>query len=412
MSPITDGLNGGDTIYFRVWHYATKEEALATAILTNGGSPIFENGLFESLSSLTATTVAVSDPLLSSPANGATGQPINVTLKWGSVTGATSYSVQVSASGVFGSTVASQSGLTGQSAAVVGLIPNTTYYWRANASNKSVTSIWAGIWIFTTLALPGAPTLTTPTNGSAESVAKTTSLTLSWGTVATASSYSLEVSTGSAFVNTFLNLTGITATDQAVTSWPASSVYFWRVSAANSAGTGSWSATWSIALTVPVLPREKVAVPGAPFSYRNGYLCYRVPATGKTEITVYDILGRIAFASTMVEAEGTHSVNLSSVLPAAGRYLARLRCGSFARQISFFYPINRQAGVRGLESRRDSIPGHECRQPEAHPHYSTAANPGGGLLVREYSPHSLSGPCSLFSRGIGMPFPTLRPHWY
>jgi len=430
MSSITDGLKYDDTIYFRVWHYATQREAPAVVTFSSGGV-VYVTNTSPVISSLTATTGAVSDPLLTSPASGATGQPISLTLYWGSVAGATSYGVQVSANGEFGSTIFSQTGLTAQSAVIGGLAYNTVYYWRGNASNKSVTSIWAGVWSFTTLAPPGAPALLTPTNGatdispsltlswqtvtsaasygvkvatvstfaatasnqtglgtgaaslsglapgiayfwevnatngagtgawsgiwsfetitlpatpslstplngSAESLTKTTSLTLSWGTVATASSYSLQVSTTSAFITAFVNQTGITAANRAVSNWPASAVYFWRVSATNPAGTSVWSSSWSFSITVPVLSQEKMTVIGLSFSYRNGCIRWSIPADGKAELTVYDILGRIALSSTLVGKAGDHAMNLRSILSGPGRYVARVRCGSFDRQISFF----------------------------------------------------------------------------
>jgi hypothetical protein len=149
LSLTTDGLNNGDSIYFRVWHYSTRKEALAVVTFSSEGA-VFNSFGAPIIAGITAVSSAISDPVLASPANGATGLPVSLPLRWGLLGGATSYGVQVSADAGFGSTVSNQTGITSQSASINGLAINTTYYWRANASSGSVTSFWAGIWSFTT----------------------------------------------------------------------------------------------------------------------------------------------------------------------------------------------------------------------------------------------------------------------
>ena len=93
-----------------------------------------------------------STPVLSAPANNAANQPTSLTLSWGAVSGAASYSVQVSKDANFASIVDSQSNLTAASIAVSGLAVSSTYYWHVNASNSVGASAWSGSWSFSTSA--------------------------------------------------------------------------------------------------------------------------------------------------------------------------------------------------------------------------------------------------------------------
>ena len=95
----------------------------------------------------------IGPPALALPANGATAQPLSLSLSWGSVNGAQSYAVQLSTDAAFGSTLYGQSGLSALSAAVSGLASGTTYYWEANATSATATSAWSSVWSFTAGAI-------------------------------------------------------------------------------------------------------------------------------------------------------------------------------------------------------------------------------------------------------------------
>jgi len=97
--------------------------------------------------------VSFSPPLLLSPANGATSIATNPTLTWSASSGAISYRLQISISPIFSTTLVDQSGITGTSFMVTGLVNNTVYYWRVNASNAGGTSDWSSVWSFMTIML-------------------------------------------------------------------------------------------------------------------------------------------------------------------------------------------------------------------------------------------------------------------
>jgi len=184
-------------------------------------------------------------PVLSSPANGATGVSTSPTLSWEASSGATSYQVQVSTSSSFTSTVYDQS-VTTTSTTVAGLLANTRYYWRVNASNTGGESSWSDVWSFTTQtaggSAPPAPTLVSPANG-ASNVSRTPTLT--WNAASGADSYRVQVSTRSNFSKIVFDQSDLTDTSVTLPELGRLTKYYWHVSATNDYGTSPYSATWS-----------------------------------------------------------------------------------------------------------------------------------------------------------------------
>lgn len=91
-----------------------------------------------------------SAPILSQPSNSSPDVSTNPTLSWNASTGAASYRLQISDNSNFSTTVFDQSSITSTSQQVTGLLGNTTYYWRVNATNSAGTSSWSSTWNFTT----------------------------------------------------------------------------------------------------------------------------------------------------------------------------------------------------------------------------------------------------------------------
>jgi hypothetical protein len=180
-------------------------------------------------------------PTLTAPSDGATSIALAPTLTWGTVSGAATYRVQLSTVSTFATTVVDDSTLTVGTKAITGLANSTTYYWRANAKNSGGTSAWATAYSFTTIvAAPAtAPVLTTPANA-ATGISVTPTLT--WGTVAGAATYRVQLSTVSTFASTVVDDSTLTAGTKAITSALTVGVtYYWRVNAKNAGGTSAWS---------------------------------------------------------------------------------------------------------------------------------------------------------------------------
>ena len=183
-------------------------------------------------------------PVLSSPADGATGVSTSPTLSWNASSGATSYRVQVSTSSSFATTVYDQSGIASTSTNVSGLAGSTVYYWRANATNAGGTSGFSTVFSFTTAAgsPPPAPTLVSPLNGSTN-VSRTPTLT--WNASSGATSYRVQVSTSSTFGTTVFDQSGVTSTSVTLPQLGSRVDYYWHVNATNANGTSAYSATWN-----------------------------------------------------------------------------------------------------------------------------------------------------------------------
>jgi hypothetical protein len=205
--------------------------------------------------SFTTIIATPATPALAAPASGAINQPVSLSLSWGSVTGAASYSVMVSTAANFASTVSSQTGLTSLSAALSSLSNSATYYWEVSATNVGGTSAWSGAWSFTTvIPVPSAPILSLPSNNAA---GQFLALTLAWGTVASASSYEVQVSLATDFSSTIIDQSGLGTASLALNGLSNSSTYYWRANASNIGGNGTWSSVWSfstqIQLQIPLL---------------------------------------------------------------------------------------------------------------------------------------------------------------
>jgi len=178
-------------------------------------------------------------PVLLSPLDNSVDQPLSTTFSWNTVSGATSYTLQVSSDSLFSSFIFNAF-VSGTSRTVSGLAVNATYYWRVNAGNYSGVGPWSSVWRFTIIVIE-APVLSSPANGAVDIFSMSL---LSWNTVATATSYSVQVSTDSNFSTTVVNQSNVTDTNYQVTGLLINTVYYWRANASNGVGTGPWSQTW------------------------------------------------------------------------------------------------------------------------------------------------------------------------
>jgi hypothetical protein len=212
-----------------------------------------------------STIAPFAAPPLALPTNGAVNQPTSLNLSWIGVTGAVSYALQVSTASGFGTTVLSQSAITGLSQNV-SLANNVTYYWRVNVTGAT-TSLWSSAWSFSTMI--ASPALTSPTNGAG---VQPTSLNLTWGAVGGATSYGVLVSTGSSFSSTVFGQTGLTSPTVALSGLANGQIYYWTANATNANGTGNWSAAWNF---TTVMATAGVPQPTSP---TNGNTSVPIPA--------------------------------------------------------------------------------------------------------------------------------------
>ncbi len=169
----------------------------------------------------TATTLV-------SPANGATVD-WSTTFSWSAVSDAV-YTLEISASSSFASTVYTKSNLTAtsQTVSLSSLSPNTTYYWRVSTTQTGKKATASSSRSFKTKDLDPstATTLISPIN---DAVADWTQ-TFTWSSVSDAT-YTLEISETSDFGLIVYEKSGISSTSQSVSlsSFAEDTQYFWRV---------------------------------------------------------------------------------------------------------------------------------------------------------------------------------------
>jgi hypothetical protein len=218
-------------------------------------------------------------PTLTSPSNSATNQSLSLSLTWNAATGASTYRVQLSTDSNFSSTIVNDSTLTSATKAIGPLSTSSTYYWRVNARNDGGTSAWSETWRFT--AVPpasGVPILVSPSNSATD---QPISLSLTWNTIAGASTYRLQLSTSSSFSSTIVDDTSLTSATKTIGPLSNNTCYYWRVNARNTGGTSAWASAWSFTTIVtapsaPVLSSPANAATGVAI---NPALCWNKAAS-------------------------------------------------------------------------------------------------------------------------------------
>gem|GEM_PF-975114 len=178
------------------------------------------------------------------PADNSTNLPLNIKFTWDKPETSERYGIQVSKSMNFSPTVVSQSGLTVDNLTITNeLEPNTTYYWRVNATSSRGTSFWSKALTFLTGDLgPAAPALVSPLNGAFNQPVK---VTLNWQTTAKAKYYLVQAADNPQFVKPVADEGKVTGTTHELNLLKRGMTYYWHVAASNDTSRSAWSKTWS-----------------------------------------------------------------------------------------------------------------------------------------------------------------------
>jgi hypothetical protein len=187
-------------------------------------------------------------PALSSPANGATGLSVPLLLQWNASAAATAYRLQVSTQSGFSSGIVfDDSTLVDTSRLLNGLGSKTTCYWRVSARNSAGSSVFSGSWQFQTAL--GTPSLVAPANAA---TGQKLPVTARWTRVTGATSYHLQAATNALFSpGIALDQIGIVDSLYVMTGLLPTTPYYWRVSAADAGGEGSFSSAWIFTTSAP-----------------------------------------------------------------------------------------------------------------------------------------------------------------
>ena len=230
------------------------------AISTTGAHQVSFNGVQDAFLVKFESELGISEPVLSSPTNNAIGVQVMPVFIWNNVNSATSYSLQVSTSPSFTSTVVNVGTTSNTYTSTTTLNCNSTYYWRVKASTDDQESDWSEIWNFIyTLNNTVIPSLITPSDNS---YIATINPDFIWEEVSCATSYTLQLSTNPSFtdfvVNTVLTANSYTCT----TDLDENTTYYWRVKASNDEQETGWSQVFGF---------ETI---GAKYLYSWGYSYY------------------------------------------------------------------------------------------------------------------------------------------
>ncbi len=180
-------------------------------------------------------------PVLLAPSDGATNQPLALTLLWSLTSGAATYRVQLSADSTFSTTLVDDSTLIDTSKNVGGFTYLTPYYWRVLAKNSAGVSGFSTKRQFTTIAPPpppSVPVLLSPGPGATD---QPSNATLRWSSSAGATTYRLQIALDSTFATMNLDDSTLVDTSYQATTLTTSTLYYWRALAKNTFGTSVFS---------------------------------------------------------------------------------------------------------------------------------------------------------------------------
>jgi hypothetical protein len=154
----------------------------------------------------------------------------------------TSYTIQVSTSSVFQTILKSQTATSPGIITVTGLSPETTYYFRASATNASGTGPFSGSSSAKTPGLPSAPTLTSVTpsvDGKSATIVFDGSGVQDGGSAITG--YDLQRATDINFQQNAV-ISSVNPGTTTIIGLTPGTQYWWRLRAKNAVGPGPYSA--------------------------------------------------------------------------------------------------------------------------------------------------------------------------
>lgn len=190
-------------------------------------------------------TTILRPTVLSQPAKGDRSIDIIGNLIWTSVDGADYYRVQLATDSSFKNIIIDKTTIISEYP-YSGLEYNTQYFWRVKCFNAKTQSNWSEVWNFWT-ALP-SPVLLSPPNGQKGMPIEGR---LSWGNVAGAKYYNIQISNDRYFDFNVIFNDGLTDKYYDYQNLKNDTIYYWRIRAVNDKVKSNWSEVWSFRTVIP-----------------------------------------------------------------------------------------------------------------------------------------------------------------
>jgi hypothetical protein len=285
-------------------------------------------------------------PVLTSPAHGVTIEQEPDTLFWNTTLDAASYRVQLGTDSTFaGGIFMDSAAITGTAKEIIGLSPNSVYYWRVSATNTGGTSPYSDVFNFTTsAALP-----VTLSSFEAQASSTKSEVVLHWRTATEVNNYGFEVERRKVegrsekvewqkigFIKG--NGTSNTSKEYSYTDDKLSAGrYEFRLKQIDNDGSFKYSNSVEVSFMKPTefslsqnYPNPfnpsttiQYSIPPSPF-YEKG------ERGGFVTLRIFDIVGReVAVLVNETKEAGSYEVEFNASYLASGIYFYRIQAGSF-----------------------------------------------------------------------------------
>jgi hypothetical protein len=217
--------------------------------------------------SFNVTGVSFSPPLLASPEDGATSQPLTMTLRWHPMAGVASYRLQVASNSDFSETILFQKNVT-DTVFEVSLANAGQYFWRVASEDNQGCSAYSPARHFVTVLT--VPALVLPPDDAPDAILP---IIFKWRHIEGALTYRFQVATDTLFLSIAKDTVIAADTILLVSDLEFLQKYFWHVKASNSAETTAYSPRWSFTTIYPWPPSPELVMPS------NGSMSLVTPLT-------------------------------------------------------------------------------------------------------------------------------------
>jgi hypothetical protein len=274
------------------------------------------NGAGASTSSTTKSVVTLANPPTLSASTSVTAS--SFIANWAAATGATSYQIDVATDAGFTAFVSGfvQLPVTGTTKSITGLQPGTTYFYRVRSVN-SANATSAFSTASQQLTLPAKP-------GISSSAITTSSYSINWTAIQSATGYQLDVSTNDTFTDliTGFNSKSVTGTSTNIPSLTPGTNYYTRLRSVNGTGLSASSDALNT-ITVPSAPVALAATTAGTDRFTANWNQVTGAASYRLDVATDD-----QFANILTSASNVSATGIAKVFTALSRgttYYYRIR---------------------------------------------------------------------------------------